>query len=79
LVSRVVFAVQEFFLKRTGPQLTAISTAHHETINRGMKVWAILQFCKHPTNQPHGQGLHEWLLQHEQTVNAIANVVRILL
>jgi hypothetical protein len=27
----------------------------------------------------HGQGLQEWLLWHEQTVNAIANVVHIWL
>jgi hypothetical protein len=54
--------------------MTALATARHKTINSWMKVWAIIQIsCQH------GQGLQEWLLQHERIVNAIANVINIWL
>jgi hypothetical protein len=53
--------------------VTSIATAQHETINSRMKVWAILQ-------TPYQQSrLQDWLLSHEQTMNAIANVINIWL
>jgi hypothetical protein len=64
--------------KQSGPQwlrdMTALATARHETINSWMKVWAITL-----SSYQHGQGLQERLLRHEQTVNAIANVINIWL
>jgi hypothetical protein len=45
-----------------------------QPINSRMTVWAVLQ-----TPYQHGQGLQDWLSHHEQTVNAIANVVDIWL
>jgi hypothetical protein len=64
--------------KQSGPQwlceLTELATAQHKTINSRTKVWAILS-----RSYQHGQGLQEWLSCHEQTMNAIANVVNIWL
>jgi hypothetical protein len=55
-------------------EMTAMSTARHETINSQMKVWAILR-----TPYRHGQGADERMTRHGRTVNAIANVVQIWL
>jgi hypothetical protein len=68
--------VMDVIPKRTGPQwlqeMTSIATA--QPINSRMMVWAVLQ-----RPYQHGQGVQDWLLHHEQTMNAIANVVDIWL